>query len=88
MRDHAEHVAARHVGRGKASGDARHRASRINIDTQQLTRCHGTADEAHDQFAGQRAQVVQVRRLARHVAECRIVGNRFSDAGHCSIQFS
>ena len=73
---------ARHVGRRVAPDDARHRERRRSIDTQQLPRRDRAADEADVQLAGQRAQVVDVRRLAGHMAERRIMRNGFADTGH------
>ena len=80
--DEAEHVVARHIGHRVAPDDAGNRERRARIDAQQLARRDRTADEADVQLAGQRAQIVDVRRLAGHMAERPNHAARFSNAGH------
>ena len=71
--DDAEHIVAGNIGDRVASDDARNRQRGARIDAQQLAGRNRTADETDVQLAGHRAQVVDVRRLARDMAERGIV---------------
>ena len=78
----AEQVVTRNISRRIATDDARDRQGSRRVDAQKLPGRDRASHKTHEQFAGERADVVDVRRLASHMTDRRIVRYRLSEGRH------